>query len=166
MVKNLLAIQETWVWSLGWEDLLEKGMTTHSSIPVWGIPWTEELQSMQWQRVRHDWASNTFHFHFPPRTSSLRVVVFMELHLIIWLPCISGKGKLCLCVCVSVCVCVHVYSFIIWSPSQWEKFSPSLFFTASSKWSNFALRVESDRLVKQACPYLSINWLRKHDKGS
>ena len=42
MIKNLPAIQETWVQSLGWEDLLEKGMATHSSILAWRIPWTEE----------------------------------------------------------------------------------------------------------------------------
>ena len=38
LVKNLLAMQETWVRSLGWEDPLEKGKATHSSILVWGIP--------------------------------------------------------------------------------------------------------------------------------
>ena len=57
IVKNLLAMQETWVQSLGWEDPREKGMATHSSILVWRIPWTEEhgrLQSMRSQRVRHD----------------------------------------------------------------------------------------------------------------
>ena len=42
MVKNLPAMQETWVRSLGWEDPLEKGMATHSSILAWRIPWTEE----------------------------------------------------------------------------------------------------------------------------
>ena len=55
-VKNLPAMQETQVPSLGWEDPLEKGMTTHSSI-AWGITWTEEtgeLQSMGTQRVGHD----------------------------------------------------------------------------------------------------------------
>ena len=41
-VKNLLAMQETWVQSLGQEEPLEKGMATHSSIPAWRIPWTEE----------------------------------------------------------------------------------------------------------------------------
>ena len=48
-VKNLPAVQETWVRSLGWEDPLEKGMATHSSILAWRIPWTKEpgrLQSM------------------------------------------------------------------------------------------------------------------------
>ena len=57
-VKNLSAMQETLVWSLGREDPLEKGMTTHSSIPAWRIPWAEEpcrLQSMGSQRVGHDW---------------------------------------------------------------------------------------------------------------
>ena len=41
-VKNLPAMQETWVQSLGWEDPLEEGMATHSSILAWKIPWTEE----------------------------------------------------------------------------------------------------------------------------
>ena len=41
MVKNLLAMHEAWVQSLGEEDPLEKGMTTHSSILAWRIPWTE-----------------------------------------------------------------------------------------------------------------------------
>ena len=40
MVKNLSARQETWVQSLGWDDPLEKGMATHSSILTWRIPWT------------------------------------------------------------------------------------------------------------------------------
>ena len=51
-------MRETWVGSLGWEDSLEVGMATQSSILVWRIPWTEEpeeLQSMGLQRVRHDW---------------------------------------------------------------------------------------------------------------
>ena len=62
LVKNPPAMQETWVQSLGWEDPLEKGTATHSSILAWRIPWTEEtvgLQSVRLQRVRHD-----FHFHF------------------------------------------------------------------------------------------------------
>ena len=57
MVKNLLAVQETWFRSLGWEDPLEKGIATHFSILAWRIPWTEEpdgLQSMGSQRVGHD----------------------------------------------------------------------------------------------------------------
>ena len=42
LVKNLPAIQETQVWSLNWEDPLEEGMATHSSILAWKVPWTEE----------------------------------------------------------------------------------------------------------------------------
>ena len=56
-VNNALVIQETWVLSLGWEDSMEKGMATHTSVLVLRIPWTEEpggLQSMGLQRVGHD----------------------------------------------------------------------------------------------------------------
>ena len=49
--KNLPAMWETWVQSLGWEHPLEKGMATHSSILAWKIPWTESMGS---QRVGHD----------------------------------------------------------------------------------------------------------------
>ena len=62
MVKNLSAMQETQVWSLGWEDPIEKGMTTHSSILAWRILWTDgpgRLQSVVLQRVGHDWVTNT-----------------------------------------------------------------------------------------------------------
>ena len=62
LVKNLPAMQETWVRSLGWKDLLEKGKATHSSILAWRIPWT--VESMESQRVRHVWATFT-HFIFP-----------------------------------------------------------------------------------------------------
>ena len=54
MVKNLPALQETWILSLSWEDPLEKGMATHSIILPWGIPWAEEtcrLQSMEWKEL-------------------------------------------------------------------------------------------------------------------
>ena len=57
LVENLLAIQETWVRSLGWEGPLSEGMATHSSILAWRIPWTKEsggLQSVGLQRVGHD----------------------------------------------------------------------------------------------------------------
>ena len=57
MVKNLPAMQETGVPSLGGEDPLEKGMATHSRILAWRIPWTEEpggLQSVGSQRVRYN----------------------------------------------------------------------------------------------------------------
>ena len=60
MIKNPLAMWETWVRSLVWEDPLEEGMATHSSILAWRILWTEEpggLQSMESQRVGHNWAT-------------------------------------------------------------------------------------------------------------
>ena len=47
LVKNLPAMLETWVQSLGWEDPLEKGMATHSGILAWRIPWTDELGGLQ-----------------------------------------------------------------------------------------------------------------------
>ena len=60
LVKNPLAMQETWVWSLGWEDPLEKGKATYFSVLAWRIPWT--IQSMGSQRVGHDCATFTFIF--------------------------------------------------------------------------------------------------------
>ena len=59
MVKNLPAMQETWVWSLGWEDPLEEGVAIHSGILAWRIPCTEEpggQQSRELWRIRHQWA--------------------------------------------------------------------------------------------------------------
>ena len=57
LVKNLPAMRETWVRSLGWEDLLETGMSTHSSNLAWNIPWTGDpcrLHSVGLQRVGHN----------------------------------------------------------------------------------------------------------------
>ena len=57
MMKNLPVMRETQVRFLDWEDPLEKGIVTHSSIPAWRIPWTEEpggRQSMGLQRLIHD----------------------------------------------------------------------------------------------------------------
>ena len=62
-VKDLSAMQETRVRSLGWEDPLEKEMAAHSSILAWKIPWTAEpgrLQTIGLQRVRHDWATSLY----------------------------------------------------------------------------------------------------------
>ena len=66
-IKNLSAMQETQVQTLGREDLLEKGIATHSSILAWRIPWTEEPggpQSMGWQRAGHDRAIVHTNGHF------------------------------------------------------------------------------------------------------
>ena len=59
-VKNMSAMWETWVLSLGWDDSLEEGTASHSSILAWRIPCTEEpgrLQSMGSQRVGHSWVN-------------------------------------------------------------------------------------------------------------
>ena len=57
LVKNLPAVQETWAWSLVWEDPLEKRKATHSSILTWRILWA--VQSMGLQRVGHNWVTFT-----------------------------------------------------------------------------------------------------------
>ena len=65
MVKNLPAMQETLVASLGWEDPLKNGMATYFSIYAWRIPWTEEPEGLQFRvskRVRYSWATNSFTF--------------------------------------------------------------------------------------------------------
>ena len=64
MLKSLPAMQETWVQPLGWEDPLEKGMATHSSILAWRIPWAKKpggLQFMGSHKAGHGWATNTFY---------------------------------------------------------------------------------------------------------
>ena len=65
MVKNVPAMQEILVWSLGQEDLLEKGIAIHSNILVWRISCTGEpgrLQSMVSQRTEYNWVANSFTF--------------------------------------------------------------------------------------------------------
>ena len=74
-VKNLPAMQETLVWSLDWEDVMEKRMATHSSILAWRIPQTEEpagLQSIASTSVRHDWTTNTFPQKLPATSHHLQ----------------------------------------------------------------------------------------------
>ena len=81
-LKNLSAIWETQVWSLGREDPLEEGMATHSSTLAWRIPWTEEprkLQSMRSQRIGHDKRKiNTYILH-----TTFLVEKFREYHFCI-----------------------------------------------------------------------------------
>ena len=55
MEKNLLAVQETWVRSLGWEDPLEDEMETHSNILAWEIPWAGEPGRLQSMGVTKSW---------------------------------------------------------------------------------------------------------------
>ena len=77
LLKNLPALWETWVWSLGWEDPLEKGMATHSSILAWRIPWTTVHGVTKSCTQLSD-----FHFHIlwrPPLTT-----IFQSLFLELW----------------------------------------------------------------------------------
>ena len=83
IVKNLPAMQEFWVQSLGREDPLGKEMATHSSILTWRIPWTEEpdgLQSIGLQRVRHDLETKP-----APLPLSLFVPVCYTLHYFLFI---------------------------------------------------------------------------------
>ena len=86
LVKNLPAMPETWFRSLTWKDTLEKGMTTHSSVLAWRIPWKEEpgkLQSLRLQRLRHNWVTNTqtiLHLqHVPTLLSSWKQIQLLVL---------------------------------------------------------------------------------------
>ena len=86
-VNRLPAAQETRVRSLGWEDPLEKEMATHSSTLAWKIPWAEEpsrLQSMELQRVGHDWATS-LSFTEPSNTWSniIRFIIYGIIYLYI-----------------------------------------------------------------------------------
>ena len=83
MVKNLPAMQETRFQFLGWEDLLQKGKATHYGILAQRIPWREEpgeLQSMGLQRVRHDWATNTFTSLRLEKAQADRLTSFMSVY--------------------------------------------------------------------------------------
>ena len=101
MVNHLPAMRETQVWSLGWEDPLEKEMATHSSTLAWKIPWTEEpgrLQPKGLQRVRHNWATSLYtslilytivfasYFSSPllPLSRSVSPVVTTSFFLYLW----------------------------------------------------------------------------------
>ena len=99
-VKNLPAMWETWVWSLGWEDTLEEGMATHASFLAWRTPGTEEpcgLQSMGSQRVRHDWATKHIFLFVTADTfisPSLITLCLFQCLLVAKLP-IYNKGWHC-----------------------------------------------------------------------
>ena len=88
LVKNLPAMQETWVWCLGWEDPLKKGKATHSSILAWSIPWT--IQSMGSLRVGHDWVTFTFTPYSQKQKSSF-LLLALDL-LSCFLLCFKNKN--------------------------------------------------------------------------
>ena len=107
---------ETWVRFLGWEDLLEKGMATHSSILAWRISWTGEpgrLESMGSQRVQHNWETFTCDYEFSVE-STFSLHSFLRLQPIINLSIIFlRKGDFLFVSFVLCCVClfaVHQYN--------------------------------------------------------
>ena len=108
MVKNPPAMQKTWVRSVGWEDPLEKGMATHSSILAWRIPWTEEPDSYSpWSQKESDMTERltlfTFHKHLikntyfcPDEEMSGDLPQFVGLHQVdrtIWQSSGAGRGS-------------------------------------------------------------------------
>ena len=107
-------MQETWVWSLGWEDPLEKEMATHSSILAWKIPFFQErggLQSVGLQRIGHDWVTSLSH--------SLTILLCLSSqsqapwdhdlgHTWSWIPLMAfAKQMLRGCGCVIYMCCAH-----------------------------------------------------------
>ena len=103
LVKNLPAMQETWLGSLDWEDPLEKEKATHSNILAWRIPWT--VRSMGSQRIRHDWAT------------------FTSLHL--ELLCTQGKIHIKKCLCLTrVSKQTHSLQSKLSRPRYWICFLP------------------------------------------
>ena len=102
MVRNLPAMQDAWIQSLGQEDLLEKEMASHSRILAWRIPHTEEpggLQSMESQTVRHDWTTftslpliqftwsslNSINFMYKLYTFYEGLISLIKVHSLFWL---------------------------------------------------------------------------------
>ena len=84
-------MQDTWIQSLGWEDPLEKRMTTHTSILAWRNPWTEEpggIQSMGHKELGHNWVNNYLHENLQDETSKCGLL--SEFRRIVWSPSFRG----------------------------------------------------------------------------
>ena len=120
-------MRETWVWSLGWEDPLEKGKATHSSILAWRIPWT--IQSMGLQRVGHDWATFTSlqeSLTAAPGIARENSFTFLIKGLIIelsallgWSPSLRGLFPSSFPVMAGISVLpLHTHSTLCFSPSR------------------------------------------------
>ena len=119
-LKNLPAVQETGVWSLGWEDSLQKVMATHSSALAWRIPWMVEpsrVQSMGSQRVRHDWVTNTLICRYSHKGSiwNLGHLIFFNICYLFWLHQVWD-----LFVCLFVCF----FSCSLWDLAPWPGIEP------------------------------------------
>ena len=118
LIQNLPAVQEMGVQSLGREDPQEKEMATHCSILAWRIPWTQEpggLQSMGWQRVGRNWATNTCDFTNPalvtflPSLFALTLCIDKDLEpiLLLWLFCGVTIALLTIFSILKFFLCLH-----------------------------------------------------------
>ena len=121
MVKNLPAMHETQIQSLGQEDPLKKGIATYSSVLAWKILWRQEpsgLQPMGSQRVRHDWITLSLSW-FPLLCKSLHVLpgpacLFLLLFLLPWE---IDLRKHCFDLCQGIfCLCCLLGSFMVSFP--------------------------------------------------
>ena len=95
LVKNLPAMWETWVWSLGWEDPLEKGKATHSSVLAWRFPWT--VSSMGCKELD---TTEQLSCHIRKKNPKTHSVLYIY-------------------VCVCVCVCVYMYVYVYKNKTEW-----------------------------------------------
>ena len=138
-------MQETQVWSLGWEDPLEKGMAIHSSILAWRIPRTEEpvrLQSVGLKRGCRDWATNTFTF-----TILLTTVIMLYL---------TFRGLLFKVFIQFVTMLLLLYVLVFWPLGLWDLSSPTRDWTLPSCIERQSLNHWTTRDVPN---FFFFNWL-------
>ena len=122
-------MQETWVQSLGWEDPLEEGIASHSSILAWRIPWTEEpggLQSMELQKVVEDWVTKHTRGDLILGSPNCEIMKLCVLLYLTELQQEYGENPSSVvtlsfmfttaCVCAYMCVCAHMQSVQLWDP--------------------------------------------------
>ena len=132
LVKNPPAIQETWVWSLGWEDPLEKGKGTHLSILAWKVPWT--LPSMGSQRGRHDWATfnwwSCYLLFLRELNDALLYIKYLELgmRLVLWLLLLLLHVEMMIFLCLSMTTGSKMKPSMLWV--QISLFFPTLMASA------------------------------------
>ena len=108
LVKIPPAMEETRGRSLGWEDTLEKGKATHSSILAWRSPW---IQSMWSQRVRHDWVTFTFFFTFLLKHGSVYHLTSVPTFSIRYSGCLEDNDETFISRLKNTHTVFHPYSF-------------------------------------------------------
>ena len=149
---------ETWVWSLGWEDPLEKGVATHSSILAWRIPWTVEpcgLKSTGLQGVGHNWSDwiHTYtHTHTHTHTHTVSIGPSSASSL--WMLVCSGLSF------GASCLCLHILLVITYSMRFLISLATSVLFHPfhSVKW-NTSLLAVSAKILRYSTFYL-VNYIQ------